>query len=249
LALARPSAALLAALALGPAIASAARTKVAVVPFSAGPDLAYTGEGLARAVAAAAAGDAAVEVIGPEEIADRLGPVPTRDLVRCADDARCLADRAAALGADRVIGGRIHRDGAIYRVVAVNADARSGAAVARLERAIPVASRRLVVDVVSATPALLRGDASERGVLRVETEAPGADVAVDGAPAGRTPLALDLAPGKHEVQVTRPAHLVQEPRWVEVPRGGEVVVRPRLQPVPARERPAGTTSTTVEVAR
>jgi hypothetical protein len=55
--------------------------------------------------------------------------------------------------------------------------------------------------------------------LVVDTDSPGADVSVDGAPAGKTPLALyDVKPGAHRIVITHPekADVVRE---ITVPAG------------------------------
>jgi hypothetical protein len=179
----------------------------------------------------------------------RLGPAASAALSACGDDPACLAERAAPLGVDTVLGGWLARSGDAYRVALVHVEVRGGGTIARVEREVPIASRRLVADVTSAAPALLRGGADVAGTLAVETEDPGAEVVVDGAPAGTTPLRKRLRPGRHEVRVHRPGHAPLAPAFVDVPPGGEVVHRPRLVPVPVRDGPAGAGGTRVEVTR
>jgi hypothetical protein len=57
--------------------------------------------------------------------------------------------------------------------------------------------------------------------IEVRTEAPGAQVLIDLWPVGATPLTVAVAPGRHRLLVTRPAHVPWR-RQVEVERSGVV---------------------------
>lgn len=216
--------------------AGAAPTRVAVADLDAPPELTNAARSVADAVARRAAASG-WDVLGPAEVEARLGREGRQALARCGDDARCLADRGAKLGVDHVVGGLLSRRGAAYRVTLVRADARTGARLAGAEREIAVASRRLQRDVEDAVPGLLAGGEEATGVLRVVTEVPGALVTVDGAPAGRSPLARVLRPGRHEVRVELEGYAATDPAWVEVQAGGIVEHRARLHRIPAREVP------------
>jgi hypothetical protein len=232
-----PSARTLAAVALLAWGASArAATRVAVVTLDAPPDLAFTGKSVAEAFAKKAAASG-YEVVGPAIVEERLGKAAHAALVACRDDATCLADRGAKLGVDRIVGGTLSRRGESYRVALVHADARTGARLGGLEREIAMASRRLQKDVADAAPALLQGEREATGVLKIATDAPGAEVTVDDAPAGVTPVAKVVKPGRHKVKVALPGHADAEPVWVDVPANGIVEHRPRLYAIPPRERP------------
>ena len=225
--------------AAGPARPGAAPPlRVAVVALAAPPQLAFTARAAADALARRAAASG-YEVLGPRAVADQLGRDGAAALAACGGDAGCLAERGAALGVERIVGGTLSRRGPAYRVALVSADARTGARLGGAERDVAVASRRLRRDVADAAPALLRGGDEARGVLRVLTEAAGAAVWVDGVPAGKTPAARVVRPGKHEVKVALPGYAEAAPVWVEVPAGGLVEHRPRLYAIPARDRPAG----------
>jgi hypothetical protein len=150
---------------------------------------------------------------------------------------------------DRVIAGWIQKTRDVYRIVMVHVDVKTGAKLGRLDREIPIASRRLRVDVAAAAPELVRAEDESTGILKVVTDVPGADVTLDGQPAGQTPFARKLKPGKHKVQVSRPGYQLQEAAWVEIPAAKEVTHKARLYPIPARVQPPGTISTTVEVSR
>ena len=231
----RPLLSLIAVLAAaGPARATAVR--IAVVALDAPADLTFMGKSTAEAFASAARKEG-FDVMEPSKVEATLGRDANAALVRCGDDARCLAERGSKLGAQRVVGGWLRRKGEAYRVALVQADAASGERLAGIEREIPVASRRLQKDVAAAAPALLAGERDASGVLRVVTQVPGAAVTIDDAPAGTTPLARTVKPGKHKVKVAGAGFQDAAPIWVEVPPNGVVEHRPRLYAIPARDRP------------
>lgn len=227
---------LLAALVLAAGPARAAGPRLAVVNLDAPPQLANIGRSVADAFAKKAAAEG-WEVVGPAEVERRLGRAAHQALASCGDDARCLTDRGARLGVDRIVGGSLAQRGGAYRVALVHADAKSGARLGGLEREIAVASRRLQKDVADAAPDLLKGGEEPTGVLRVVTEVAGAEVTVDDAPAGRTPVARVVKPGRHKVLVALEGYAETEPAWVDVPANGIVEHRARLYLIPARERP------------
>jgi len=210
---------------------------LAVVSLDAPADLTFMGKSASEAFAREAEKVGGVRVMPPSMVEERLGRVGTRELVRCADDARCLAEKAAALGVDRVVGGWLRRTGDSYRVALVHADAKTGAELGALEREVPIASRRLQRDVAAAAPALLGGGKDATGVLVVVTDVPGAAVTIDGVGAGTTPVTRALRPGRHEVRVSMAGYQLAAPVWVEVLSSGTVEHRPRLYPIPARDRP------------
>jgi hypothetical protein len=224
------------ALVLAAGAARAATPRLAVVTLDAPPALQFTGRSLAEAFAKEAAA-AGFEVIGPARVEERLGRERHAALVRCADDATCLADKAGKLEVERIVGGRLEQRGASYRVALVHAEVATGARLSGLEREIPVASRRLQKDVAAAAPGLLAGGVEATGILRVTTDVPGAAVTVDDVPAGRTPVARVVKPGKHKVRVSLDGYADAEPSWVEVEASSVVEHRPRLYRIPARERP------------
>ena len=227
---------LAAAVALVAGSARAAPTRLAVVTLDAPPQLQFTGKSVAEAFAQNAA-KAGFEVVGPAAVEEKLGRAGHAELVRCGDDAKCLAEKGARLGVERIVGGWLQQRGTSYRVAIVHADAKSGERLGGLEREIPIASRRLQKDVAAAAPGLLASGHDATGVLRVATDVPGAEVLVDDVAVGRTPVAQVVSPGKHKVQVKHEGWAHQDATWVEVPANGMVEHHPRLYRIPARDRP------------
>jgi PEGA domain len=227
---------LAAALAAGPAAAVTGGARLAVVPLEAPPELTFTGKSAADAFAAEAA-KRGFEVMTPAQVEEKLGREATLALVRCADDPRCLASRAVRLGVDRVVCGWLRKRGEAYRLALVHADARTGARLGRMERDVPVASRRLNREIALAAPLLLGGQGDAKGVLSIVTTPPGALVTVDDVPVGTTPLNREVRPGRHKVQVAATGYFEAAPVWVDVPANSLVEHRPRLYEIPARDRP------------
>ncbi len=225
-----------AVLASAPAPARAATPRLAVVTLDAPPQLQFSGKSVAEAFAQTAA-KSGFEVVGPGAVEEQLGRAAHAELVRCSDDAKCLADKGRKLGVDRIVGGWLRQRGTSYRVAIVHADAKTGERLGGLEREIPIASRRLQKDVAAAAPGLLASGQDATGVLKVTTDVPGAEVILDDLSIGTTPLARVVKPGKHKVKVKHDGWADQDPTWVDVPANGIVEHRPRLYLIPARDRP------------
>jgi hypothetical protein len=223
-----------AALAAGPS--RAAEGRLAVVSLDAPPELTFMGKSAAEAFAKEAAKGGAA-VLSPSKVEERLGRAATIEIVRCGDDPRCLAARAAPLDVDRVVGGSVRKHGETYRVSLVHADARTGARLGALEREVPIASRRLNKELALAAPLLLAGQADAKGVLSIVTTPAGALVTVDDVPVGTTPLSREVKPGRHKVQVAATGYFDAAPVWVDVPANAIVEHKPRLYEIPARDRP------------
>jgi hypothetical protein len=75
-------------------------------------------------------------------------------------------------------------------------------------------------------------DAVRRTRVLITTDAPGAELVLDGAPAAHSPLIREVEPGKHRVQVSAPGFYPSERELNAIP--GELT----STPVPLRERPS-----------
>jgi hypothetical protein len=231
------------------ALPAAADPRLAVVALDAPEELRFTGKKVADAVAIEAAGTGNFRVMGPEAVERRLGREGTAALSRCAAEAACLAERAAGLEVDRVVGGYLGRVGDAYRVAVVQVDVAARKVVSRFDRRIPVAARRLEADVAAAVPGLLRGAADPPGRLTVVTAEPGVLVSIDGEQVGTTPITREVMPGHHLVRVWGDGYARADPIWVEVGPGEEVAHRPRIYDIPARDLGRRPRRTRVEVVR
>ncbi|BDG03291.1 PEGA domain-containing protein [Anaeromyxobacter oryzae] len=229
-------------LASGIASAAAPTPRLAVVSLDAPPDLTFTGKSLSDAIADEARHGGGFEVMGPDAVERTLGREGTVALVRCADDARCVADRAARLGVEHVVAGWIQASQDRYSVTLVHVDVGAHRRVAWVRRDVPIASRKLRADVLAAVPGLLSGEADRQGTLDVEASVKDATVTVDERIAGTTPLHQQLPPGRHKVQVSKAGYAAADPVWVDVPAGGRAQHVQRLYEIPPRDRPNKTST-------
>ncbi len=217
---------------------------LAIVQLDAPTDLALLGRSLSEAVAQEAAKLPGLMVLAPSAVLGRLGADAARQASHCGEAAACLMSAARQLGAERIVGGWIDRVGANYKFGLVLVDVKTGTALARVAREVPIASRRIRADVIAAAGPLLRGEAAGTGVLALQTELPGAEVRIDDKAAGTTPLEARLQAGKHKVEVSQRGKVRVEPFWVDVPASGRAEQRVRLYDIPVAERRPGEVETT-----
>ncbi|HET6921875.1 MAG TPA: PEGA domain-containing protein [Anaeromyxobacteraceae bacterium] len=226
-------------LALAAALAAALPARageplLVVAALKAPPHLTFTGKNAGEAVAREARQTRRFDVMGPDELERTHGRAAARKLSDCADDVKCLAEAARVLGAGRAVAGWLRQTESSYKVGVVHVDAKKGEAVASFTREVPIASRRLLAEVAAATPALLRGEKDAPGTLVVSCNVQGAEVTVGGAPRGKTPVTLELRPGRYQVEVSKPGHIRQDPHWVEVKAGEATRDEVKLYPVTRR---------------
>jgi tetratricopeptide (TPR) repeat protein len=108
------------------------------------------------------------------------------------------------------------RSGATYRVMAADGARRSRVQEVSPEYGDPIA---LTLDLLS-----------EPGLLTVETNVPGAEVRLDGALVGRTPLSAPVPAGEHRLDIQLAGYRAVA-RQVSVPPQGSEQVRAALAPV------------------
>jgi hypothetical protein len=167
--------------------------------------------------------------------------VPGKDLVEMkmifgcdGETPACMAQAGKSLGADKLVYGTLKK-GPSAGALAVSLkqlDVRSGA----VEHAVNESAAP--AELTSSAPrwfAALVG-VELKPTLTVTSEPPGADVAIDGKPAGKTPLTLTtLSPGKHQVDVTALGR-VPFTRTLELRPGGahELVATMESAPPPVQ---------------
>jgi hypothetical protein len=167
-----------------------------------------------------------MKVVSSDELETFLGPKNLLLLKQCAGSASCVAGILADLPVNRAVVGTLGRDDTHYLVHLWLVALKPPAAVAEVDRAILIASRRLTSDVAGAIPALLRGEQEAKGTLVVEATVPGASVTIDGEPVGESPVARSLKPGKHQIRVVSPGfYPVERLAGVEPGRTTRDVVR------------------------
>jgi hypothetical protein len=138
---------------------------------------------------------------------------------RC-NDAACWQTRAAELGATHLVVATITVDDRDYAVQADLVDGKSGKVIATAARRCEICGYDEVEETVDDVAGLLRrklGAASAAlPVLAVKSTPPGALVTLDGERVGTTPLQIDVAPGPHDVRISKPGHVAKLERVVMV---------------------------------
>jgi hypothetical protein len=186
--------------------AGAAGRKLAVVDVSTPPAMLGLGQQITQALSQEAKAQG-FQILTPDDILATLGAKPYEDLQACGGNGVCVAHKLDPLGVDKAVVGTLARDEKNYLVHLWLVDIHAKDVVADVDRAILIASRRLMADVKLAVPDLLRGKKEARGTLRLAANVKGATAFVDGELAGKTPLDLLLKPGKHEVRLEKKSYL------------------------------------------
>ncbi len=228
-----PRAALLALALLSlPAAAAPSGRKLAVVDLATPPTMVGLGFQLTQVVTDAAR-EQGYQVTLPGEIRKSLGEDRYRELVGCGPAPACAASRLGTFGADRAVLGALRRDEKNYLVQLWLVDLKAGKVIAEVDRAILIASRRLVQDVTDAVPPLLRGEGERRGTLTITSAVKGAEVMLNGEIIGLTPVSAQLKPGRYQVQVTKKNYMAVQ-RLVDVNAGQTTVEEVRLILLPGK---------------
>ena len=221
---------LLAALALATSTALAegpARRTVAVLEYRAGAGgLQGVGERLAARLAHAAA----LQVLGPQECRRRAGAGIDADLARCAGAASCTGRLGRLIGAQEVLLVGVSQLGdlvlAIQRI-----DAGSGVVLGRLATSLSASEEPSDEQLLGWLQQLFPPDAFLRfGTIKILANLDGAQVRIDGAERGRTPLKEPLAvsaPAEHHVLIDKPGFVPFDAR-LDVPPDATVEVRAQL---------------------
>ncbi len=146
----------------------------------------------------------------------RVGLLP--DEAAGCDVLDCFIDRARERGATHLVRAEIRVDDKIYDVRITAHDVRSGDERIEVHETCEVCGLAEVAELVDRQAAAL-GDrlvawAPTPGVLAIRSDPAGASIALDGEPAGRSPLRLELEPGPHRVHASLPGHTSAERRVV-----------------------------------
>lgn len=170
-------------------------------------------------------------VVSPEDVARALGEARYAELQACRGERTCIAALALPLTAKRLVVGSLERDAQSYLVTLHLIELPTAAPLARLERAVRIATRRLGPELKLALGPFFRGEAPRAGLVELNASVEGAEVEVDGTFAGSTPLRLSLPPGRHEVSLEKPGYLAAH-RWLTVAAGETTREEVTLSPIP-----------------
>jgi len=210
-----------------PGAAAPSGRRLAVVDLATPPTMVGLGFQLTQAVADAARAQGYV-VFQPGEVRKSLGEDKYKELMNCGAVPACASAKLAGFfTADRAVLGTLRRDEKNYLVQLWLLDLQKGSVVSEVDRAILIASRRLVQDVTDAIPPLLRGESEKRGTLTITSPVRGAEVVLNGEELGATPVTTQLKPGRYEIQVTKKNYMSVQ-RLVDVNAGQTTVEEVRL---------------------
>lgn len=156
---------------------------------------------IAQAVSAQAIKSHPGEVVTSEQIRLTLDASAARLLLGC-DDAGCLADVAAQVEGDVILGGSVNRVGNDLIMVILLVDARTGKGIASEERKVPAYEDLYYYAARQMVSLVLTGHSVDSTVpVRIEASEPAATIMVDGRDVGLTPQTIQLDPGEHEIIV------------------------------------------------
>lgn len=218
--------ALLCTLSVTPALADGKR-KIVVLEYRAGskgaPDI-------GTRIAAELARSSVYEVIDLAEARRQLGATLDADVARCQGAAPCVAEIARRLSADEALLVGVSQLGDVVLALQ-RVDTKKAQAVSRLAESLPVDKAPEASELADWMHQLFPADAFRRyGSIRIICDADEAQVSVNGAPKGMTPLERELrvaAPGGYRVRVDKPGYVPFQAR-IEVPPDATVEVRATL---------------------
>lgn len=156
----------------------------------------------------------------------------------CSDEG-CWQTRAGELGATHLVVATITVDDRDYAVQADLVEGKSGKVIATAARRCEICGYDEVAATVDDVAGLLRrklGAASAAlPVLAVKSTPAGALVTLDGERVGTTPLQIEVAPGAHDVRVSKPGFVAKLERVVMV-EGVREDLEAKLVIAPEEER-------------
>jgi hypothetical protein len=165
--------------------------------------------------------------------------------VESCTQLECLQQPAAQAKLEVVLLPRVSKEGRDYRVEIVAYSVADKTMLARVEGGCSVCGQRELLDVIPAEVVELHAKLSaalaarhDAPRLAVDGEPDGAALTLDGEDVGVSPVALEVAPGEHKLQITAPDHHAQIHRWVAA-AGVEELVSYELTPRDPSKRGRG----------
>jgi hypothetical protein len=118
----------------------------------------------------------------------------------------CLTRVGEALKVDRVIMGGVAAQGTSYDITMTMLETGGGTALSQVNERCNVCTFKEVEKTIADSSASLHKKAlvflAARSILKVNSKPSGADVMLDGLPAGNTPMTQVVTPGRHTLEVT-----------------------------------------------
>lgn len=137
----------------------------------------------------------------------------------CKGEEKCLAAAGAKLGADMVVAGTVAGVGEAYSIDLKAVVTRGGREDSRITELIS-GERELLIDGIRGAAYKLLLPSQYAGTIQVDLteEGQGAEILVDGRPAGKAPLKApipNLTPGKHALKIVK-AGFADFDKWIDV---------------------------------
>jgi hypothetical protein len=196
------------ALTLAPLAAAASPGRsVAVLEYRAG---AKGASGVADQLARLLRATASLEVVDPPEARRRVGPQVDAEVARCSGDPACIGGLGRRLRVDEVLLVGVSQLGDIVLLIQ-RVEAQAAVVTARMAASLPEGGEPSDADALGWLQQLYPPEVFRRyGAIVVVSDEIGAEVSLNGAPAGTTPLAQPVrvrAPGSYHVRIEKRGYL------------------------------------------
>jgi hypothetical protein len=218
---------------------SATLPRLLVLDFSVqGSGARDLGRALGDVAAAEAAAVGGLAVVSQGDVATQLGLERAKQMVGCAEDESCMVEVAGALAAERMLAGTVTVIEGSYLLSVRHVDVRRSRSLSRVGTTLRAPTQAEVVDAVRrlAHEAITGKKLDTTGVVHIEVEEEGADVAVDGRDVGKSPIKAGqrVIEGPHRLTVQKRGYVTWESA-IDVGAGASVPVTVKLVPVSAIE--------------
>lgn len=214
------------ALCLAPTGAAAAEPRAGVLPFDVEGKLPPKGANALSTGLVEGLGDAGATVVPAAELGKAFGTKKGKRARDCRD-AACLQGAATKAAATHLVRPSVTMEDSDYVITLALVDGATGETVHEASQTCELCGLTEAQAMARALAASLADHLAAVGTVTVQSTPAGAEVRVDGEPAGTTPVELRLAAGEHAIALTLPGH-VDEERRVVVEVGATATVEATL---------------------
>lgn len=224
-----------AALSLTPTLAAAAEPRAGVLPLEIEGDLPPNGSKSISAEIEAGLQGTGATLVPESELAKAVGgkskKAARKKLAACSD-AACLQGLATTATATHLVRPAIRmEDSGDYVISLELVDGATGEVVHRASQTCELCGLTEAQQVARSLATSLQDAMAGAGKVAVESTPAGAEVLVDGEPAGTAPVELRLSAGEHTIVLRLPGH-VDEEHHVVVALGETAALAIELDAVP-----------------
>jgi hypothetical protein len=171
-----------------------------IVDQGVGPEIAAS---ISEATSAQAIASYAGEVVTTSQIKVALEATALQAMTGCMTE-KCMADIAATVEADRVLGGSVNKVGDDYLITLILVDPATGDRIEQRQRKVPATKDMYFYATKQLASLILTGRAVDPLVpVAITANQEGAVIVLDGKVVGEAPQTLKLDPGDHEIRMTK----------------------------------------------